>query len=92
MEFAGFWETTDFMAEIDGSSPHEFYDSNTGKLLFTAPLDRSWHEFLEESRHHGWLSFRDEEVRTYVDATLREKRDSDTPRFDCTSLKLHCNG
>jgi hypothetical protein len=63
MEFAGYWETTHFLAEIDGSSPMEFYDSNTGKLLFTAPLDRKWHEFLQESRQHGWLSFRDEEVR-----------------------------
>jgi hypothetical protein len=63
MEFAGYWETTHFMAEIDGSSPTEFYDSNTGKLLFTAPLDRKWHEFLEESRQNGWLTFGDEEVR-----------------------------
>ena len=62
MEFSGFWETTHFLAEIDGSSPHDFHDSNTGKLLFTAPHDRSWHEFLEESRRAGWLSFRDEEV------------------------------
>ena len=39
-----------------------FYDSNTGKLLFTAPIGRSWDDFLDESRHHGWPSFRDDEV------------------------------
>jgi len=40
----------------------EYYDSNTGKLLFTAPVGRSFKDFLVESRAHGWPSFRDEEV------------------------------
>lgn len=44
----------------------EFYDSNTGKLLFTAPLDRSWDSFLAESKRHGWPSFRDKEVSKLV--------------------------
>ena len=42
-----------------------FYDSNTGKLLFSAPLEpdyRTMEEFLAESRAKGWLSFRDAEV------------------------------
>jgi len=39
-----------------------FYDSNTGKPLFEAPVGRTWQEFIDESRHHGWPSFRDEEV------------------------------
>lgn len=34
----------------------------TGKALFVAPRGRSVEEFLEESRAHGWPSFRDEEV------------------------------
>ena len=37
-----------------------FYDSVTGKLLFS--LKRSWSEFIEESKEHGWPSFRDEDV------------------------------
>ena len=40
----------------------DFYDSNTGKLLFTAPKGRTWEEFAAESLKHGWPSFRDEEV------------------------------
>ncbi len=39
-----------------------YYDSNTGKPLFTAPRGRTMAEFLQESRAHGWPSFRDEEV------------------------------
>lgn len=31
----------------------EFYDSNTGKLLFTAPKSRTMEAFLVESRRHG---------------------------------------
>ena len=30
--------------------------------LFIAPKGRSFEEFVTESRHHGWPSFRDEEV------------------------------
>lgn len=41
-----------------------FYDTVTGKPLFVAPRGRSWDEFLEESKHHGWPSFRDEELVT----------------------------
>lgn len=40
----------------------KFYDSVTGKLLFTAPIGRSLEDFLKESQKHGWPSFRDEEV------------------------------
>lgn len=36
-----------------------FYDSNTGKPLFFAPVGRSWNDFLKESDAHGWPSFRD---------------------------------
>jgi hypothetical protein len=35
-----------------------FYDSNTGKLLYTAPKGRTLEDFLVESRAHGWPSFR----------------------------------
>mmetsp|Transcript_11260 Transcript_11260/g.18652 ORF Transcript_11260/g.18652 Transcript_11260/m.18652 type:complete len:208 (-) Transcript_11260:831-1454(-) len=39
-----------------------FYDSNTGKPLFTAPVGRTWDAWLKESKEHGWPSFRDAEV------------------------------
>jgi len=39
-----------------------FYDSNTGKQLYKAPIGRTWQDFIDESRNHGWPSFRDEEV------------------------------
>ena len=39
--------------------PIEFYDSNTGELLFKAPIGRSCDQFVRESRVHGWPSFRD---------------------------------
>jgi hypothetical protein len=63
-EVSGYWETTSFLQEIDTKSttPVTFYDSNTGKALFRAPIDRSWQEFLDESIQHGWPSFRDQEV------------------------------
>ena len=34
----------------------------TGKPLYIAPKGRTHEEFLEESRHHGWPSFNDEET------------------------------
>ena len=34
----------------------------TGKPLFVAPKGRTWKEFVDESKAHGWPSFRDEEV------------------------------
>lgn len=39
-----------------------YYDSVTGRPLFVAPQGRSKEEFIEESRVHGWPSFRDEDV------------------------------
>ncbi len=40
----------------------KFYDSVTGALLFEAAKNRSHDQFDRESRHHGWPSFRDDEV------------------------------
>jgi len=39
-----------------------FYDANTGLPLFYGPRDRSWEQFVRESKQHGWPSFRDSEV------------------------------
>jgi hypothetical protein len=65
-EFAGYWQTTDFLKDVRENyaddKPIDFYDSVTGKLLFTAPKGRTMEEFLLESQSHGWPSFRDEET------------------------------
>ena len=39
-----------------------YYDPVDGKPLFVAPRGRSYESFINESRKHGWPSFRDEEV------------------------------
>lgn len=63
-EFAGYWTTTSFLEYVKKNPDQtiDFYDSVTGKLLFTAPVGRSMKDFLLESQSHGWPSFRDEEV------------------------------
>ena len=63
-EHSGYFEKTEFVKDAQAAASGEinFYDSNTGKLLFTAPKGRTMDQFLKESRAHGWPSFRDEEV------------------------------
>jgi peptide methionine sulfoxide reductase MsrB len=60
-----------------------FYDSNTGKVLFEAPKGRSMQDFLAESRRHGWLSFRDDEVNWNF---VRVLHDGETVSIDGTHL------
>ena len=48
-------------AEREGDKV-QFYDSNSGGLLFVAPQGRTFEKFLTESKKHGWPSFRDAEV------------------------------
>eukprot|EP00548_Thalassiothrix_antarctica_P012245 CAMPEP_0194159698 /NCGR_PEP_ID=MMETSP0152-20130528/77982_1 /TAXON_ID=1049557 /ORGANISM="Thalassiothrix antarctica, Strain L6-D1" /LENGTH=178 /DNA_ID=CAMNT_0038869309 /DNA_START=132 /DNA_END=671 /DNA_ORIENTATION=- len=65
-EYRGYWQSTPFVAqarkEYEEKGEVNFYDSNTGSLLFTAPKGRTFDEFVRESISHGWPSFRDEEV------------------------------
>lgn len=64
-EYSGYWEdSSTFSSEETSTSddPIIFYDSNTGGPLFTAPVGRTFQDFVEESRKHGWPSFRDAEV------------------------------
>jgi hypothetical protein len=63
-EHSGYYGKTNFKKEARAAKgPIEFYDSNTGKLLYTAPVGRTMDEFIVESDAHGWPSFRDAEVR-----------------------------
>jgi peptide methionine sulfoxide reductase MsrB len=62
-ERAGYFMTTQWLDEVDTSgAPTSYFDANSGKELFRAPLGRSFEAFLAESKAHGWPSFRDEEV------------------------------
>ena len=63
-EFAGYWEqaSTFLQEESEASGEITFYDSNTGKPLFYGPRERSFSDFVSESKKHGWPSFRDSEV------------------------------
>merc|ERR1712137_379136 len=61
-ERSGYHSSTSWADEIAGKGPVEYYDSVTGKLLFTAPVNRSESDFMKESKSHGWPSFRDAEV------------------------------
>jgi len=63
-EYSGYWEDTSFLQEEnERTAPVTFFDSNNGKPLFKAPgPSRTWQDFVQESRQHGWPSFRDEEV------------------------------
>jgi len=66
-EYSGYWETTTFPTYLKNEgvsedNPVTFYDSNTGKSLLRAPTNRTLSDFIVESQHHGWPSFRDDEV------------------------------
>lgn len=62
-EHCGYFKTRRaFLMELQKSKKITFFDSNTGLPLFEAPKNRTWEEFLEESKQHGWPSFRDNEV------------------------------
>jgi len=51
-----------FTEELSSGEPVVFYDSVSGSPLFVAPQGRTMDEFIDESRRHGWPSFRLEEV------------------------------
>jgi hypothetical protein len=58
----GSFVQTTFFSDVNKSGETTFYDSVTGRPLFVAPRGRTWAAFEQESRSHGWPSFRDEEV------------------------------
>uniref|UniRef100_A0A7S4NEN2 Peptide-methionine (R)-S-oxide reductase n=1 Tax=Odontella aurita TaxID=265563 RepID=A0A7S4NEN2_9STRA len=52
----------DLFSRLDPKAETVFYDSVCGIPLFVAPRGRSFDDFYEESLHHGWPSFRPEEM------------------------------
>jgi len=56
------WPEVDFYSKLDPTAEHVFYDSVCGIPLFVAPRGRTFEEFVEESVHHGWPSFRPAEL------------------------------
>ena len=58
----GAFQGTSWLPTVNHGRKVIYYDSVTGKPLFVAPRGRSFNEFIKESRHHGWPSFRDSEV------------------------------
>lgn len=66
-EHSGYFMRTSWRNDVDRSIATVYYDSNSGKPLFQAPINRTFSDFLKESVRHGWPSFRDEEVNwSYV--------------------------
>lgn len=55
------YERVDLFGAI-GEDTTTFYDSVCGIPLFTAPVNRTMEDFAEDTREHGWPSFRKEEV------------------------------
>ena len=82
-EPSGSWEGTRFLLDEHERAEVHFTDLATGKLLFVAPRNRSWQAFVDESRHHGWPSFRDAEI---VTENVRVLRDGETVSVDGTHL------
>merc|ERR1712176_1512119 len=84
-EYSGYFLATSWLNDVEPhDQPWKYYDSITGKLLFTAPgPSRSFEEFLAESTAHGWPSFRDEEVEW---ENVRVLADGETVSVDGTHL------
>lgn len=62
-EPSGWFQSTRFEAALRTSNGTvTFYDASCGLPLYTAPIGRSLDDFLKESNHHGWPSFRAAEV------------------------------
>ncbi|KAG8461958.1 hypothetical protein KFE25_013977 [Diacronema lutheri] len=82
-ERSGYFLSTSYVADVRGAGEVTYCDSVTGKPLFIAPRGRSFDAYLEESRDHGWPSFRDSEV---VWENVRVLPDGETVSVDGTHL------
>lgn len=85
-EPSGYFLNTKFLSQENpgtGTTEVTFYDTMTAKPLFVAPRGRTWEEFVEESKVHGWPSFRDSEV---VQENVRVLSGGETVSNDGTHL------
>ena len=84
-EHAGYWTSeTTFLKELNVKNDLTFYDSVTGVPLFKiSPTIRPLEEWVEESKVHGWPSFRDNEV---VWDNVRSLRDGEMVSLTGTHL------
>ena len=54
-ERAGYFQySSSFLRDVSPNEVTTFYDSVTGLPLFRAPIGRSFEDFVEESKIHGW--------------------------------------
>lgn len=58
----GYWTGSSLPKSLPDGETLTFYDSVTAKPLFIVPKGRSYAEFIDESKAHGWPSFRDAEL------------------------------
>ena len=79
-----FATNTQYMSDLLSGGEVTYYDSITSKPLFVAPRGRSMESFLEESRQHGWPSFRDAEV---IWDNVRVLSDGETVSIDGTHVR-----
>ena len=66
-EPSGYFATENLFSQLrreKTGSTITFYDSVCGLPLFEAPIGRSMEAFEQESDHHGWPSFRPEEINS----------------------------
>eukprot|EP00051_Salpingoeca_urceolata_P017299 m.234685 g.234685 ORF g.234685 m.234685 type:complete len:238 (-) comp18916_c5_seq11:233-946(-) len=83
-ERSGYLSSTKWLKTVrDAEEPVVYYDSNSGKPLFRAPVGRSFEDFHAESKSHGWPSFRDQEVNWQY---VRVLPDGETVSVDGTHL------
>jgi peptide methionine sulfoxide reductase MsrB len=86
-EHSGYFSTRqNFLKDASKYDKMTFYDSNTGNELFEvggSTNKRSIKDFLEESRKHGWPSFRDDEVKW---GNVRVLKNGETVSKDGTHL------
>lgn len=83
-EHSGYFRQTEWLEAVaEAEVATTYYDSNSGKALFRAPVNRSFESFLRETAAHGWPSFRDDEVNW---AHVRVLPDGECVSLDGTHL------
>jgi len=61
-EYSGYFQSVGLFDKLDRTKLTTFFDSTCGVPLFRAPQGRSFEDWKAESEHHGWPSFREQEL------------------------------